>query len=127
MPILNSRSVIPFSEWSLISAPAAATKASATVAAAGVGVRRIMSSLSFSLSAIAAQGEIEVQVRDGATGVGPVLWQMGVNAPVGGNINFSLSGLDLLGSVNTAMTIEFSAAPAAGNFERVNAQGCSVQ
>lgn len=127
MTVINTRSAILGSEWTIFSAPAAATRATATIAAAGAGVRRVLTGFMITLSPVAAQPNGEFQIRDGATGAGTVLWQGNLIAPIAaGSIIFGLSDLFIVGSANTAMTIEFVAAPAATNFQRVNAAGVNT-
>lgn len=123
MILLGTRSPIAFSEWTVFAAPAVTTRAAATIAAAGVGIRRIMDAFSLTLSCVAAQAEIECVIRDGASLAGTILWQMGFNGPAGQHRNVQLSCLNITGSPNTAMTIEFLTAPAASNFQRVCASG----
>lgn len=84
----------------------------------------MLDAFAVSVSPIAAQGELELQIRDGASAAGTVLWQLGIILPVAaGARSIVLSNLGIIGSPNTAMTIEFATAPAAGNFQRVNASG----
>lgn len=118
-----TRSRINGSEWTALSAPAAATRASASIAAAGAGIRRVLDSILVSVSCAAAQAETELQIRDGATGAGTVIWQAGIILPINGTAIIALSDLGIIGSANTAMTLEFVAAPAATNFQRCNMSG----
>lgn len=118
-----TRARVPLSEWTIVSAPAAATRASAVIAAGGAGVRRVMDAFVVTLSAVAAQVHMEVTIRDGASLAGVVLWQFGLKVVTASVGIVSINELGLIGSPNTAMTIEFLVAPAAGNFQRVNASG----
>lgn len=111
-------------EWSVESRPAVGVVATATRAAGGVGVRNVCRSLSASVLAIAAQGQVDVVVRDGAAGLGAVLWSTRFALALGASDRVSLSGINIVGTANTAMTIEFLAAPAATNFEGVAMTGC---
>jgi hypothetical protein len=55
---------------------------------------------------------LTVNLRDGATGAGTVLWTAHVVIPAATGqavIPFSVCGLRLPGTANTAMTLEFSA------------------
>jgi hypothetical protein len=106
--------------------PAAATQATCNFAAIA-GARNICKSITWAVEAIIAQGDLTLVLRDGATGVGAILWAMRAGSYViGTSGNYSISGLDIVGSVNTAMTLEFTAAPAAGNFESVAMTGIFV-
>jgi hypothetical protein len=100
--------------WSAVSAPAVSTLASASRAAGGVGVRHIAQCVHFSAAATTAPvlTRLTVILRDGATGAGAILWQATVAVPAatGQSIQpHSICGLNVPGSMNTAMTLEFSA------------------
>lgn len=126
-PVSNVELVTSPGEWTLTNAPAAATAATATRAAVA-GVRHILKSVQASLQAVAAQATpVTFVVRDGATGVGTILWQDKVLAPIGFNDSISVSGLNIAGTTGNAMTVEFTAAPAATNFVTVSATGYDTQ
>lgn len=110
-------------EWAIEHRPAVSTQATITRAAGAAGVRHVCRSINASLVAVAAQTIIDVLLRDGATGAGAVLWSTRVSAPAGGNVQISLTGLNIVGSAATAMTLEFSGAPVATNFEGVALTG----
>lgn len=103
-----------------VHAPAAATQATITKPAAGAGKRNVCRAIAAYIACVGAQTPIAVQLRDGATGVGPVLWQGTLAAPVGGYAAIELHELYILGSDNTVMTLEFSAAGVAGSVQSVN-------
>lgn len=98
--------------WALINAPAAAAQAT-TSKAAVAGVRHVADCVTIALSAIAAPTAtaVSVNLRDGATGAGTVIWTQTLAAPAstGNFATTSTCGLALIGSPNTAMTLEFSA------------------
>jgi hypothetical protein len=124
-----NRAVIatPPGEWTLTHAPAADTQATATRAAGGAGVRHVLKSIQASINAVAAiTAPLTVVVRDGASGAGTILWQDRLTAPAGTDSRVSKEGLNIVGSANTAMTVEFTAAPGATNFETVSATGTSA-
>lgn len=108
--------------WSVQSTPAVTTAPSATKAAGAAGVRHVATGALISLSAVAAQTIIYFTLRDGATGAGTILWQIGVTAPAGGNFNMAFPLPNLPGSAATAMTLELTNAsgavtnPVATNF-----------
>lgn len=119
--------VTKLANFSIHHDPAAAAQATVTKAAAGLGMRHICTSIHATLNAgAAATGIIKVYLRDGAAGVGPILWSAAVQAPAAGHVQVSLSDLSILGSANTAMTLEFSAAGGAGSQENVALTGYSV-
>jgi hypothetical protein len=126
-PVSNVELVTSPGEWTLTSAPAAATAPSATRAAVA-GVRHILRSIQASVNATAAQGTpIVFVVRDGATGVGTILWQDRIIVPIGFTDDISVSGLNIAGTTGNAMTVEATAAPAATNFATVSATGYDTQ
>lgn len=122
-----TRSPIAFSEWTAFHAPAAAVRAFATIAIPPAGTIRVLDAFVATLSCVAVSAEMELQIRAGATGAGTLIWQMGMNGAAGQNVRIHMNGLNLLGLAATAFTIEFLAAPAAGNFQRVNMSGFNVQ
>ena len=111
--------------------PAANTQATATQAAAGDGKRNVCTWLTVTLAAGAtapAAVNVSVSLIDGATGGTTYLWRMTLSlAAVAGQSNeFGLSGLWLVGSQNTAMTLEFSAAGGLNTFESVSFGGTTI-
>ena len=110
--------------WTTVSAPAVAIVATTTRAAGAAGVRHVCNAITATLAAGAtAQTPINVYLRDGATGVGAILWAGTLSAPVNGSGVVGLSGLNIFGSVATVMTLEFSAASVAGCLEAVTLGG----
>ena len=106
--------------------PAAAAQATITVAAIGAtdnlpaGRRYRCHMICASLSAAGtASGIMTVYLRDGATGAGAVLFAATLSVPVNGCAAICLSDLNIAGSQNTAMTLEFAAAGAAATVEKV--------
>lgn len=104
-------------DWAINDAPAAAIAASATKAAGAAGERHVATALSFIICAESATAptatNLNVTLRDGASGVGTILmiWRIHVAADMlSENIaQVTLGGLNVVGSVNTAMTLEFNA------------------
>jgi len=102
--------------WVVVSQPAANSQATASVAAVA-GVKRVVDCVSFSADASAAVTAAAgtFVIRDGATGAGTVIWsyavahQVAAVAGVQTVAPHSICGLDLIGTVNTAMTAEFNA------------------
>lgn len=66
-------------------------------------------------------------LRDGASGVGPILWQKLLGPLLAGTMtegNIVIPfGQGIPGSANTAMTLEFTAAPSGTGFQTVSIQG----
>lgn len=111
-------------EWAIVSAPAANTIASATKAAGGAGIRHVLRSLVANVQLVTAASftaaaPVYWVVRDGASGAGAILYQ-------GLSTAATLSGLNIMGSPNVAMTVEYTVAPGATNFEVISASGYSI-
>lgn len=116
----------PQTTWSVTSAPTTATQATATKAAGGGTVKHVATSLAFSAAVDGsnAQTRIQVNLRDGATGAGTILWQVQVlMVATAASQYFGISGLKLIGTANTAMTLEFSAAGVTGSLQAVSLTG----
>lgn len=111
--------------WSQGSTPAAATQATTSRAAGGAGVRHVCTGIFATLATGAtAQAAAAVLVlRDGLTGAGAILWTKQSILPVNGVWNVEISGLNIVGSAATAMTLEFVAAGVAGSFQSVSMTG----
>lgn len=113
--------------WTLTSAPAVNTQATATKAAGAAGKVHVLTSIQASVNAVVAQATpVTIVVRDGATGAGTILWQDRITATIGTDGRIGITGLSIVGSAATAMTVEFTAVPAVGNFETVSATGYTV-
>lgn len=112
-------------QWSANHTPAAATQATITKAAGAAGVRHVCTSLSATLATIgtAQSTVILLNLRDGATGAGTILWSKQVVLPTNSVWEVSLSALSIVGTAATAMTLEFSAANAAASFASVAMTG----
>jgi len=115
-------------EWTALHTPAAATQATCSIAAGGAGVRHVCRSVSMSYyGSGGAAGPTLVHLRDGATGAGTIKrsWYLGTSAA---NIvdHVDLAGLNIFGTANTAMTLEFAAAGAANTFQQVSMSGYST-
>jgi hypothetical protein len=115
--------------WGGFSNPAAGAQATYSIAAEAA-VRHVADCISFSAVATTAPAltALTVQLRDGATGAGTVLQQWQVVAVATATelvAPFGLCGLNLVGTTNTAMTLEFSAA-LANLIQSVNLTGYNV-
>jgi len=108
--------------WSVVHAPAAATQAVATKAAV-TGFAHACTGVTVCIVAIAAQGDIVFNLRDGGTGAGTILWTGRFAATAGTSRDIALTGLNLKGTRGTAMTLESAAAPAGTNFATVTLTG----
>jgi hypothetical protein len=110
--------------FNLVHTPATATQATISAPAGAAGVRNVCNALSFGLQSIGTiQPVIQVNLRDGATGAGTILWSVSIGLAVSSYFAFSAAGLNIVGSAATAMTLEFSAAGAAATSESVALNG----
>lgn len=102
--------------WTANHAPAAATQATIARAAAGAGLKNVCTSIAVSLASAAAPtvGVVTFVLRDGATGVGTIVWQTRLSLPaVAGEARAVTLPVWIEGTANTAMTLETTAAPPA--------------
>jgi hypothetical protein len=99
-------------QWSINSTPAVGVQASVSRGAVA-STRHVCTGFGFGFSSAVAVAAttIVINLRDGATGVGPILksWEFSLPAAVIPNFAIEVSGVNIPGSVNTAMTMEFSA------------------
>jgi hypothetical protein len=116
----------PVCTWAVNNLPAAATKATVSQAAVAA-VRHVASFYAVCFAAGATAGPVQTwTIRDGATGAGTVKWGGALAAPA--NDSTCIAGqVSLVGTANTAMTIEFGAAGAATTIETVSLCGYDVQ
>lgn len=115
--------------WSKVSTPAVSTLASASIAAEA-SVRHVADCIGFSAGSTTAPvlTQLNVRLRDGATGAGTIIksWTVIIPAATGQNVlPYSECGLGLVGTTNTAMTLEFSSL-LANLFEDVTLTGTNV-
>lgn len=118
----------PISTWSVTNTiNAAVTAASASKAAGGGAVRHVATGVTLCYSDSAIGAVAQVNLRDGATGAGTIIRSWLVALPVaGGSQCENLSGLNMTGLANTAMTLEFGAATAATSSKTVTLTGYST-
>lgn len=113
--------------WAVNHVPATATQATISKAAVAA-TRHVCTAISWSLcvDGTNAQAVIrKIYLRDGATGAGTILmaWAVNIAVATGNPVTFSISDLNIVGSVNTAMTLEFDAAGVTGSQQTVNLVG----
>lgn len=116
-------------QWAVTHLPATATKATISKGANASG-RHVCTGY---ISSMAVAGTtcttvLTWSIRDGATGAGTVLWSGAMQQFVTGqDHNNSQNGLALIGTANTAMTIEFSAAGTTATQQTVSMQGFDTE
>lgn len=106
-----------FSYWAIQHQPAATTAATIGAPALPYG-RHVAKYITACTSGVAAQPTIVVNLRDGGTGAGTILWSSRLSAAAGTSQCIH-SNVDIIGSTNTIMTLETAAAPASTNFATV--------
>ena len=117
--------------WVVTNNPGVNAQATATKAAKP-GSRNVCQTINATLAAGAvapAAVQVSVNLRDGASGAGTVLWSGVISLPAVAGQNaapISITGLSILGSFNTPMTLEFSGAGGANTFEAVSMTGYEV-
>lgn len=110
--------------WSVTNTSAAAGTATVSKAAGAAGVRHIATGFTASIAAgAAAQTPLTFVIRDGATGVGTIIWTGVLSAPANDSANVGQALPNLVGSAATAMTIEFTGGGAANTLQSVSLSG----
>jgi len=119
MSVRSSQDSVAFST------PGAAAQATASLAAPGSTQRWIATAISATLAAgaTAQAAQIFLNLRNGASGAGSIIWSKSVILPVNGLWEVDLSELNIPGAYGAAMTLEFSGAGAAGTFASVALTG----
>lgn len=119
--------VSPPVDWTVTHVPAANTRATASKAAGAAGVKHVLTSIVVSChnTGAAAAAVLTIEVRDGASGAGTLLWtlKLPILATTLTGSTLILTDLHIVGSAATAMTVEFTAAGGANTNEIVNIAG----
>lgn len=108
--------------WSISNRPAATVAASASQAAPGQPMVNRLRALQATLVGTGA-GSAQVVVRDGAAGVGTIIWTGDLAVPANGSSVLAVSDLDLRASLGNALTVETASGGGASTQLAVNAQG----
>jgi hypothetical protein len=120
--------VVEPGHWTLRGIDGGGTSPASQTRAAVAGTRHILRTISarfFTPTVLAGGSSVTVLVvRDGASGVGAILWQsyFVIATAAASEDRLDLSGLSLVGSVNTAMTVEFTVL-ATGTQQSLSATG----
>lgn len=124
LPALALAQDVP-GRWAKVHNPAAAAQATIGQAALTYA-RHIATGATVCITAVAAQPAIVFNLRDGATGAGTVLWTATLSAAAGTSNCVCMGSTQLVGTVNTAMTLESATATAATNLATVALSGYDV-
>ena len=117
--------------WTAIHVPAANVQATISKAAAGIGVRNVVTALTAVIAATATAPtavNVTVNLIDGASAGTTFLWRTTLSLPAtaGETRGVTISGLWLPGTANTATTLEMSAAGGANTIESVSMSGITI-
>lgn len=117
--------------WSVTHAPVANTQAVASKAAGGTGVRHVCTAIHARIvggTTAPAAALATVHLRDGATGAGTPLasFSLSLAGAIAAKDEIVFTGLNIVGSANTAMTLEFDAAEGINTLESVTLVGYST-
>lgn len=113
-------------QWSIQHTPSAAAQATISKAAVA-GFRHICDGITVTLACGAtAQTPLQVVLRDGATGVGAILWSAKVAAPANGMAFIDRHSMGVPGTPGNAMTLEFVGAGAAATEAAVSMSGFDI-
>lgn len=108
--------------WAIQHAPAAAAQATISKAA-DAAAYHVATSVTVCVSAAAtAQTPLQISLRDGATGVGTIVWTVRLSAPANGTACV-VAPMNIKGTKNTAMTLESAGVTVAGAFATVSLNG----
>jgi hypothetical protein len=99
--------------------PAAATQATATLAAVTGRRRQCVGIIASIACGATAQTPLHVYLRDGLTGAGAIIGSAVLAAPANGVGVVPLLGLAIAGTTGNAMTLEFEAAGVAASVQSV--------
>lgn len=109
-------------DWAVSSTPAVGVQATATKAASP-GMAHVCTSIAATMAGTAVQTQLTVNLRDGTTGAGTILWSITLTLPAVGVVVIAFAGLAIRGTNGNAMTLEFSAAGAGTTTESVALTG----
>lgn len=124
---LGIQQITPVSTWSVTDTDAGATQSTASKALGGGSVRHVATSITACRGDTVAAVPAQINLRDGATGAGTIIrsWVIGVSV-INEATCVDLSGLNMTGTANTAMTLEFAAAGSATSLSTVTLTGYST-
>jgi hypothetical protein len=120
------------STWTQVHIPNSATQATKSQASGGGNVRNVCTGFTVTFlagsTAPSAATPLTVAVIDGASGGTTYLWRTNICVPATANaiVSFNRSGIWLVGSKATAMTIEFSGAGGTNTYQSVSMDGVLI-
>lgn len=120
---------VPLSTWSCVHTPGDNLQPTCSKAAGGGTVRHVATGITACWSGTSGTPLFTINLRDGATGAGTILrtWLVRQNfGTTAGSGCYNVTGINMTGTANTAMTLEFSASPGGGNQGTVTLTGYST-
>lgn len=109
--------------WSVKNTSGAAGTAVATKTAGAAGVKHVCYGICASVAAgAAAQGPLTIQILDGATSI----FEAVVSAPANQSTQIALTGLFLVGTAATLMTLQFTSGGATNTLQSCTLIGFDV-
>ena len=116
--------------WAVTHAPAANTQATISQAAGGGTVKNVCTSIHCTLTSAGAATPTQIlfHLRDGATGAGTIkaTIALSITATSGDCKTYTATGLRIVGTANTAMTLESAIAPGANAYATVAMAGFTL-
>lgn len=116
--------------WAVQHQPAVNTQATISQAAGGGTVKNVCTAFMGSLCSDGAPTPERVifNLRDGATGAGTIVASMNLSLPAtsGSAVSFAVTGINIVGTANTAMTVETDSAPGANVYATVSMTGYTL-
>lgn len=124
---LGAQQVTQLATWDITNTQAGAVQATVSKAAGGGTVRHVATNVTVCRGDTAVAAPALIHLRDGATGAGTIKrsWVIGVSTTNESKCE-NIGGLNISGTANTAMTIEFAAAGAATSTSTVSLSGYST-
>jgi hypothetical protein len=115
------------STWVVTNTQSGAVQATVSKAAGGTTVRHVATDVTICRGDTAVAAPVLVHLRNGASGVGTILrsWVIGISTANESKCE-NVTGLNITGSANTAMTLEFAAAGSATSISTVTLAGYST-
>lgn len=116
-------------DWAVQHTPAANTRATIARAAQGAGIQQVCTSITCTVAAAAAPTAAQwvFKLHDGVQDTGTILWSgtVALQAVAGDRAGIVISGLHIVGTANTAMTLEATSGSgrSANSFEQVSMTG----
>jgi hypothetical protein len=114
-------------EWTIRQEAAANTRSTVSKPAEIDGGRHVIKSFWLSMAGASASGVVKARLRDGASDTGALKFSASLAHPAGGVAACGLSGVNIIGSPDTAATVEFDIAGGVGTEQSVFMSGYTIK